>query len=78
MAKRKTFESRLGQALSQPTFNQGDREPSGLYPEGVEEPDYRLRGNKVICPACGRDFSTRLMYTNHYIDRHRKNEEYHG
>lgn len=44
--------------------------PSGLLPEGVEEPKYILRGNKVKCPVEGRVFSTRAMYVSHYQDRH--------
>jgi hypothetical protein len=44
--------------------------PSGLLPEGVEEPKYVLRGNKVQCPVEGRTFSTRAMYVNHFEKRH--------
>jgi hypothetical protein len=68
--KRKTSESKLGQAMNLRITDQEAPTPSGLLPDGVEEPDYVLRGNKVKCRRDGRTFSTRAMYVNHFKKRH--------
>lgn len=44
--------------------------PSGLMPEGVDEPDYVLRGNKVKCLRCGTALKTRAKYVAHFLRSH--------
>ena len=43
---------------------------AGLIPDGVEEPEFVLRGNKLRCRRCGEKLSTREKYINHYRRHH--------
>jgi hypothetical protein len=37
-----------------------------LYPDGVPDPIFILKRNKVRCPRCGKDSKTRAKYIAHY------------
>lgn len=39
-------------------------------PDGVAEPEYVLKGNKVRCTRCGVKLSTRAKYIAHFRARH--------
>lgn len=38
--------------------------------EGMPEPQYIIRGNRVRCKFCGATFKTRAKYVAHFSKRH--------
>lgn len=43
-----------------------------LLPDGVPEPSYEIRRNKVRCNWCGALHKTRAKYVRHYKSKHRR------
>lgn len=42
--------------------------------EGMPEPEYVIRGNRVRCKYCGAMFKTRAKYISHFSNRHRNDD----